>query len=83
MFMKSEETEALGYGVLDSCYGTVEYTCRKGAYLILDDGEPAFAYDFGNLRPGTEVLCTVRKLARDNLRVLVFIDSVRHYPTAA
>lgn len=83
MFMMTEETEVQGYDVLDGCYGIVQNSCRKGTYLILDNGELAFAYKFGNLWPGTEVLCTVRKLACDDLRMLVTIDSVRHYPTAA
>lgn len=83
MFVKSEENEALGYDVLEGCYGIVERSCRKGAYLILDNGEPAFAYKFGNLKPGTKVLCTVRKPPYADKLKLVTIDSVCCYPTAA
>lgn len=83
MFVETEESEALGYEVFDGCYGIVENCCRKGAFLALDNGEPAFAYNFSNLRPGTEVLCTVRRLARGDQRKLVTIDSVCYCPTAA
>lgn len=83
MFVRTEEAEAQDYEVLDGCYGIVQNCCRTGAYLILDNGELAFAYKFGNLKPGTEVLCTVRKPACADKRKLVTIDSVRHYPTAA
>ena len=83
MFDELEETEVRGYDVLDGCYGIIENCCRKGAFLALDNGEPAFAYNFGNLRPGTEVLCTVRRLASGDRRKLVTIDSVCYHPTAA
>ena len=83
MFVNLEEAEVSGYDVFDGCYGIVESCCRKGAFLALDNGEPAFAYRFGNLRPGTEVLCTVRKLATDDRRKLVTIDSVCYQPIAA
>ena len=83
MFIELEETDALGYGVFDGCYGIVENCCRKGAFLVLDDGEPAFAYRFAHLRPGTEVLCTVQRLAFGDQRKLVTIDSVCYSPTAA
>ena len=83
MFVELEETEEQGYGVFDGCYGIVENCCRKGAFLALDNGEPAFAYNFSSLRPGTEVLCTVRRLAHGDQRKLVTIDSVCYYHTAA
>lgn len=83
MFVNLEETETQGYDVLDGCYGIIENCCRKGAFLALDNGELAFAYRFGNLQPGTEVLCTVRRLAYGDQRMLVTIDSVCYRPTAA
>ena len=83
MFIQTEERKSHGYDVFDGCYGIIENCCRKGAFLALDNGEPAFAYNFGNLRPGTEVLCTVRRLARGDQRMLVTIDSVCYYPIAA
>lgn len=78
-----ENPEVQGYDVLEGCYGIIENCCRKGAFLALDNGEPAFAYSFGNLRPGTEVLCTVRRLASGDRRMLVTIDSVCYRPVAA
>jgi len=69
------------YEVLDGCYGKVIDTCRKGAFLTLDNGQEAFAYKFANLFPGTLVLCTVRKLADERMRMLVSIDSVVDYAT--
>lgn len=83
MFIELEETEVQGYDVLDCCYGVIENCCRKGAFLALDNGQPAFAYKFSNLQPGTEVLCTVRRLAHGDQRMLVTIDSVCYYSSAA
>lgn len=71
------------YEVFDGCYATVVGRCQKGAFLTLDNGEDAFAYKFGNLWPGTKVLCTVLRLADEGRRKLVSIDSVAHYPIAA
>ena len=83
MFVNWEENKTQGYDVLDGCYGIIENCCQKGAFLALDNGELAFAYKFSNLRPGTEVLCTVRRLANGERRMLVSIDSVRYRPAAA
>ena len=82
MFVE-EEKEEIGYEPHDGCYGIVECSSKKGAYLTLDNGELAFAYRFCNLRPGTKVLCTVRKMPEGDRRKLVTIDAVRYYPTAA
>lgn len=67
---------AENYEVLEGCYGKVIGTCQKGAFLTLDNGQEAFAYKFANLYPGTLVLCTVRRLADEQKRMLVSIDSV-------
>ena len=83
MFVILEEPDVQGYDVWDGCYGIVQNCCRKGAFLALDNGEPAFAYGFSNLWPGTEVLCTVRRLASVDRRMLVTIDAVCYHPTAA
>lgn len=83
MFATLEEPKVQGYDVWDGCYGIVLSRCRKGAFLTLDNGETAFAYGFGNLWPGTEVLCTVQRLASDNRHMLVTIDAVCYHPTAA
>lgn len=65
----------IGYERFDGCYGTVIGCCRSGAFLELDNGENAFAYKFGSLRPGTKVLCTVLRLADEARKMLVSIDS--------
>lgn len=83
MVISTEETANQSYDVLDGCYGVIQNCCRRGAFLALDNGELAFAYNFGNLWPGTEVLCTVRRLASGDRRMLVTIDSVCYYPVAA
>ena len=83
MVIRTEETANQSYDVWDGCYGVVQGRCQKGVFLLLDNGEPAFAYHFGNLWPGTEVLCTVRRLASGDRRMLVTIDSVCYYPVAA
>lgn len=83
MFAELEKNEYPEYDVFDGCYGIIEGRCQKGTFLVLDNGEPAFAYNFSNLRPGTEVLCQVKKLARGNFRKLVTIDSVCYSSAAA
>lgn len=67
------------YELFDGCYGVVTERCRAGAYLQLDDGEEAFAYRFGNLFPGTKVLCTVLREAKEARRMLVSVDAVLEY----
>ena len=73
--VKREES----YEVYDSCYATVIGRSTHGAYLELDNGEPAFAYRFSALRNGTKVLCSILKKARGDRSALVGIDSVREY----
>jgi len=68
-----------GYEPFDGCYGTIIDRCRAGAYLQLDNGEEAFAYKFGNLFPGTKVLCTVLRLPTEGRKMLVSIDSIVQY----
>ena len=80
MYEAYEPQENGGYDVLDCCYGTVKDRNRKGAYLVLDNGEEAFAFKFANLLPGTKVLCTVQKPAREGRMKQVSIDSVRYDP---
>lgn len=80
MFTEIQETN--GYEVMDGCYATVVGSCRKGAFLQLDNGEDAFAYKFANLWPGTKVLCTVKRLAEEGRRMLVTIDSVTQHAMA-
>lgn len=68
-----------GYEPFEGCYGTITERCRKGAYLQLDNGEEAFAYKFGNLFPGTKVLCTVLRRPQEGKKTLVSIDSIVQY----
>ena len=63
------------YEKFDSCYGTVQCTTHKGAYLQLDNGETAFAYSFNHLNLGDTVLCSIRKPATDDRYATVYIDS--------
>ena len=60
----------------DACYGKVTCCCRTGAFLVLDNGQEAFAYKFASLQPGTEVLCCVERVPVDDRRMLVSIESV-------
>lgn len=62
----------------DACYGLVSSRCRKGAYVLLDNGEMAFCYEAGNLFPGTKIICSVKRSASEsqNGRCLVKMDSV-------
>ena len=68
------------YERFDSCLGKVTGSCQAGAFLTLDNGEQAFAYKFASLRPGTEVLCSIQRLAQDTRLIRVSIDSVLYYP---
>lgn len=83
MFAEFPETQNTQYDVLDGCFGTVVGRNRKGAYLKLDNGEDAYAHKFGNLLPGSKVLCTVLKLAKEDRLKLVSIDSVVQYAIVA
>ena len=72
------------YSIHDGCFGVIIGLCTKGAFLILDNGEEAFSYDMANLSVGTRVLCTVSRLATENLLMRVKFDSVvRYAPIAA
>lgn len=73
------KNDKMDYEVFDSCYGTVIGRSTHGAYLELDNGEPAFAYRFSALRDGTKVLCSILKKASGSRATLVGIDSVREY----
>lgn len=69
-------TQHVCYERFDSCYGEVTSRCNAGAFLRLENGQDAFAYKFGNLLPGTKVLCTVLKMPTETKRMRVSIDSV-------
>lgn len=73
----------VSYERFDGCYGEVTSRCKAGAYLMLDNGQRAFAYRFASLLPGTKVLCTVLKMPTDEKRMLVSIDSVGGHSSAA
>lgn len=63
------------YERFDGCFGEVASTCAAGAYLTLDNGQRAFAFNF-HLPNGTKTLCTVLKMATADKLMLVSIDSV-------
>lgn len=75
--------ETRTYEKYDGCCGRVIGRCRTGSYLTLDNGQEAFAYKFACLPIGSEVLCTVLRLANEDRRMLVSIDAVRSYAEAA
>ena len=83
MFTENNNIHDDQYEVFDGCFGTVVGRCQIGAYLKLDNGEDAYAYKFASLLPGTKVLCTVLKLAKENRLKLVSIDSVVQYAIPA
>ena len=68
------------YERFDSAYGVVTDSCSSGCFLQLDNGETAFAYKFASLRPGTEVLCSIQKIAEGDRFARVSVDSVLSYP---
>lgn len=79
MAESTSENITAKYEPWEGCYGIVTGRCRAGAFLELDNGEEAFAFKFGNLFPGTKVLCTVKRIATEEKRTLVSIDSVIEY----
>ena len=58
------------------CEGEVLECCRKGAFIMLENVEKAFAYKFGNLSSGTRVICSFLKPACGDLLARVSVDSV-------
>lgn len=64
----------------DSCYGTVSNATRRGLYITLDNGTVCFSYDCANLRPGSRVLCSLRRPPQGTCCwPLVRVDSVLEY----
>lgn len=80
--MWSYECEDDNYNVLDGVRAVVTGGCSKGLFLVLENGQEAFA-SFGGLSPATEVLCTVLKKSTERWRVLVSIDAVLERELAA
>lgn len=78
--MYSDNNVKVGYEKFDECYGIIEK--KENIYLKLDNGEKAFAFNMSNFRPGTRVLCSIKKLASVNKDILVSIDSVIEYAVA-
>lgn len=70
------------YNVRDCVRAVVTSSCNKGLFLVLENGQEAFAF-FGRLSPDTEVLCTVLKKSTKQWRVLVSIDAVLEREIAA
>ena len=64
------------YEKFDSCYGIITGYCKSGAFIELDNGQEAFAYDAASLPENTKIICTVKKPAVNGLRTLVNLDSV-------
>ena len=78
--MEDHEIVSLSaYEPRDCCFGVVTGRCRNGIFVELDSGEAAFSYTCANLYPGAEVYCSVKRPARDDLRMLVTVDSVIRY----
>lgn len=64
------------YGVNDGCYGYVKNRIKNGVMVELDNGEVAISWRFGNLFPGTKVLCNVIKLGDGLKKPIIEIESV-------
>lgn len=80
--MWSYEYEDENYNVRDGVRAVVTGGCSKGVFLVLENGQEAFA-SFGGLTSGIEVLCTVLKKSTERWRVLVSIDAVLEREIAA
>lgn len=72
---KRRKREGLYMERMDCLYGTVSSSCRKGIFIITDDGDSVFSY-YGWLKEGTRVLCTVQRKAKESLLARVSVDAV-------
>ena len=70
---------SLGYEIIDECYAVVSGRCGNGVFLTLDNGQSAYAYQFGNLTPGDQVICRIDKLPQADRKARVSISSVCSY----
>ena len=73
--MDDTKFQAEGLNILDSVYGVVSGECKNGLFLLLENGQKAFAA-YSKLSPGTRVLCTVFKPSCSKRKVTVAIDAV-------
>lgn len=80
MWNNSNQTD-IGMNLRDSLRGIVKHQNDFGLCIDLelaDDQEsvPVFGYWSGNVPSGTEVLCSVKRWAKDHKDILVSVDSV-------
>lgn len=68
--------EIIPYERLESGWGMVTSRCKSGAFVLMDNGERAFARTFGNLKEGTFVMFTVLKKATEKQLAAITIESI-------
>ena len=61
--------------IKDSLKATVTGSNASGIYFILENGVTAFAF-FGRLLSGTQVTCSIKRMATESRTTLVSIDGV-------
>ena len=74
--MSNFVTNSCNYEVNDGCYGYVVNRIKNGVIIELDNGELAVGWRFGNLFPGTKVLCNIIKLGDGIKKPVVNIEAV-------
>lgn len=77
--MMNEYMDSFDYEVMDECYAVVSSRCGEGVFLVLDNGQRAYAHRFGNLTQGDRVICRVDRLPQGDKNTLVSISSVCGY----
>ena len=79
MNMYATDTGTTTYQLRDCCYGEVICRLGNGILIGLEDGTEAFSYTCVNLQAGTKVLCTVSRYQKNELKMLVTVDSIVQY----
>lgn len=77
---KTKERFKMNIERMDNFYARVVNTAHGGVFLKAENGDfEAYAHSFNNLAKGTRVLCSMRKPAEGERKMLVYIDSVDNY----
>lgn len=81
--LEMEMDEVMEYGVGDECYATVSSRCGGNVFLTLDNGQKAFAYNFGSLAYGQQVICAITRAAAGSNCMRAVITHVCGYDMLA
>lgn len=60
----------------ESAYGVISSRCKRGTFVVMENGETGFCRDAGNVPEGQRVIVTVLRPANEGRRCLLGLDSV-------